>query len=301
MSLNPFPCDPRVPDRLARQDGAAIRADLRPGSGHLVPAAEVVRLCTAFGLHGPEDLMLHLLPVARAMARPPISSYHVGAVGLTAAGDLILGCNLEWPGGHLGLTVHGEGFVMTRAMHLDATVTALALSEAHPCAHCRQYIAEFAASRGMVLIDLLGHRLTLADLYPWPFDPGYLGQTGAVPRAVTWPGLRFASNGPAALLATGQRAWAPYSACPGALLLDLADGAQFTGGSVESVAFNPTIQPVQAALIEVIAAGRDPQEITAAALGTVTGGAVDYTRSTAELLALVAPDARLTVHGWTTA
>ena len=299
MSLNPFKADPAVRLRLAAQDGAAVRADLRIGPGQVVPVAEVARVVAAHGLSGTYDLMLHLLPAASAKARPPISDFHVGAVGLTAAGDLILGCNLEWPGSHLGMTVHGEGFVMTRALYLGATITALALGEAHPCAHCRQYISEFAPSRDMVLIDLLGHRLTMADLYPWPFDPGYLGQTGAVPGAINWPGLRFDGTGPAPLLDAGRRAWAPYSACPGALLVELADGARFTGLSVESVAFNPTIQPVQAALIEVIAAGREPGEIVAAHLGTVAGGAVDYTRATAEVLAAVAPSASLTVHPWT--
>ena len=29
-----------------------------------------------------------------------------------------------------------------------------------------------------MLIDPLGHRLTMAELYPWPFDPGYLGEPG---------------------------------------------------------------------------------------------------------------------------
>jgi cytidine deaminase len=301
MSLNPFHADPAIPERLAAQDGEALReaaiAALIPG--RIIPAAAVDRIVRDHALAGPEDLMRHLVPAARTWAQPPISDFFVGTVGRDTTGDLILGCNLEFPGTTLAFTVHGEGFVMTRAFQLGRTITTLALGEAHPCAHCRQYISEFTAVRDMVLIDPLGHRLTMAQLYPWPFDPGYLGQTGAVPGAVNFPGLTPSAPIPESLLKAGQGAWAPYSRCPGALLLKLTDGTEITGAAVESVAFNPTIQPVQSALIALLAHDRTPSEIASATLGTVFNGAVDYTASTKELLTRIAPQAALTTIGWT--
>jgi cytidine deaminase len=248
-------------------------------------------------------LMRLLVEQARRLADPPVSSFFVGAVGREReTGNLILGGNLEFPGTHLGLTVHGEGFVATRAFTRGTSLDRLALGEAHPCAHCRQYLSEFAWAGELVLIDLLGHRLTLRELYPWPFDPAYLGATGAVPGAVNWPDMLFGSHGldaavANALLAAARRSHAPYSKCPGAVALILADGSIVTGSVVESVAFNPTMQPLPAALINLRAHGYGHSDIDAAALATRIGGAVDYARTTAELLGGVAPGVNLTVVG----
>jgi cytidine deaminase len=298
MSVNPFVADPAIPARLAAQDAPSIRKAVLAGlaPGWIVPAAVVSHIVARHDLAGPEDVMRHLVDTARSIARPPISGFFVGAVGLADTGDLILGGNLEFPGTHLATTVHGEGFVATRAFQLGLRLTAIALGEAHPCAHCRQYLSEFAGGPDLRLIDLLGHDLRLGALYPWPFDPAYLGQVGAVAGAVTFPAL--SSDGPDLLNETGRMAWSAYSGCPGAVVIELQDGTRFAGASVESVAFKPTMPPLQAALIAALAHGHHPAAIRAAWLGTTVGGAVDYSRSTAELLAAVAPAASLSIHGW---
>lgn len=308
MSLNPFTADPAVPARLARltDDARAALADwalaaaarrpdrLTRNMGGVLPADEVAVLVARHDLAGVDDLMRLLVAPAQTLARPPISGFHVGAVGLETTGNLILGGNVEFPGSHLGLTVHGEGFVATRAFSRGTGLTAIAIGEAHPCAHCRQYLSEFATGPALRLIDPLGHDLTLGQLYPWPFDPGYLGETGAMPAHDMFPGLR----GDDALTQAGRRAHAPYSRCPGAVALHMADGQTITGSAIESVAFNPTMQPLMAALIDLIAHGYAYADIRSATLGTVIGGAVDYSATTAELLARVAPGAALTVTGW---
>src|SRR5690606_28403960 len=137
--------------------------------------------------------------------------------------------------------------------------------------------------------DPLGHRLTMAQLYPWPFDPDYLGETGAVPDRKLWT---LTADDPL-LREAGERAHTPYSKCPGAVVLTLRDGSRVRGSAVESVAFNPTMGPLQAALIDLIAHGRSYGDIVSAKLGTVVGGAVDYAASTTELLGKVAPQATL--------
>jgi cytidine deaminase len=259
----------------------------------------------AFGLVSVRELMLLLLDRAREIASPPVSQFFVGAVGLEAeTGHLVLGGNVEFPGTHLGFTIHGEGFVLTRAFSRGTSIAVLALGEAHPCAHCRQYLSEVAASDGLELIDPLGHALTLKDLYPWPFDPAYLGERGAIPGNRAWTDLRPDRRDlPAAtltrLLDAGARAHAPYSRCPGAVVLDLADGNSVAGVSIESVAFNPTIQPIQAAFIDLIAHGYESRDVRRATLGTVIGGAVDYRAATREVLAAVAPDVQFEICGWT--
>lgn len=303
MSDSPFPTDPaRAAAYEARRDEApTIRAATLDGlgatSGHVVPAARVTDVVERFGLADVDALMLLLLDDARTLADPPMSGYWVGIVGLERdTGDLVLGGNLEFPGTHLGTTVHGEGFVMTRAYQRGTSISTLALNRAHPCAHCRQYISEFAASAGLTLIDTLGHRLSLADIYPWPFAPSALGEVGAVPGIVHWPTLT--GDGPDDLLEAGRRAWTPYSGSPSAAVVETDDGRRFAGQAVESVAFNPTMPPLQSALIAARAHGYAWADIRAAWLGTTVGGDVDMTRTTAELLTVIAPDAPLTVVDW---
>jgi cytidine deaminase len=295
MSLNPFAADSAIPARLAalppeRRD--AVIALMGEAVDGVIAAGAVAG--TGVAVH---DVMRLLVEPARAMARPPISGFLVGAVGLEReTGNLILGGNLEFPGTHLGMTVHGEGFVATRAFHRGTTLEAMAIGEAHPCAHCRQYLSEFAWGPGVELIDPLGHVLRLEQLYPWPFDPAYLGETGAVAGAER--ALAFDAGGPEALLAAGRRAHAPYSKCPGAVMVEMADGTVVTGVAIESVAFNPTMQPAMAAVIEMTARGYRAGDVRAVWLGTVRGGAVDYTASTVAMMAAVVPGVAVTVVGW---
>lgn len=310
MSVNPFHSDPLVAARLAefsagRHEALRIEARAAVVDG-IIASGNAHALVERFELASVRDLMLLLLDEAKSYARPPISGFFVGAVGLEAgSGNLILGGNVEFPGTHLGTTLHGEGFVATRAFSRGAELAVIAIGEAHPCAHCRQYLSEFAASGTLELIDPLGHTLTLAQLYPWPFDPDYLGETGAVAGRINWPQLTLESSPltipqTAELMAAGRRSHAPYSKCPGAVLLELADGRRISGSSVESVAFNPSVPPLQAALINLLATGGTYEDIRTVTLGTVLDGAVDYARSTAELLARIAPKASLTTLGWTT-
>lgn len=317
MSRNPFVADTEIrlrQERLAASVGTALGEEiavllsarkpaLSRNEGCVLLKQQADALIGRFGLAGVEDLMLLALNTARTIARPPISDFFVGAVGLEReTGNLIFGGNVEFPGTHLGFTIHGEGFVFTRAASRGTTISTIAIGEAHPCAHCRQYLSEFQATRDLVLIDPLGHRLTMAELYPWPFDPDYLGEAGFVPGTMH-PELSLGENAlpeiiAERLLLAGQRAHSPYSKCPGAVVLALGDGTTVSGSSIESVAFNPTMGPMQAAMIDLIAHGYDASDIAEAALVTSLGGPVDYSLSVTELLGKLAPSAPLSIVGW---
>jgi len=309
VSVSPFRPDLDVAARIARLTaaiGPAYAASLTEALalGHVVPGAAVRDLVERLDLAGPRDAALLALPTATRLAKPPISGFLVGAVGIEAgSGDLVLGGNLEFPGVDLASTIHGEGFVVARTFARDTTLAVLAIGEARPCAHCRQCLSEYASSRDLVVIDPLGHSLSMAELYPWPFVPGDLGQPGIVPGAVPWPDLsltdpRLAQDVSDLLVRTGRRAHAPYGGCPAAAVLRLGDGRLFSGALIESVAFNPTIAPLQAALIELVAHDGAYAAIESATLAVVGAADSDLTHATRALLAAVAPGASLIVAEW---
>jgi cytidine deaminase len=297
------------PDVVAEVERIVAAPSRDPLGGSAIPAALAADLVAQHGLGSPLELALLALPVAGAMARPPISGYRVAAVGVEAEGDLVLGANLEFPGADLGATIHAEGFVALRARRRGRRLATLAVRKAHPCAHCRQTLAEAADADQLTIVDLLGNELSLEDLYPWSFRPAALEHQGDTPGATPWPALSFAATGAALdegipadvaaeLLAAGSRAHAPYSGAPSAVVLRLDDGRLRSAGCVESVAFNPSVTAMQAALVEVAAARADAAGITAAWLGRTDGGPVDPEAGFRALLRAVAPDAKATVVDW---
>jgi cytidine deaminase len=319
MSLNPFAVDPRKRERylaFSKHNGATLsdeivrllterRADPISNLGSVLLATEAAALVAKFELVDAHDLMVLGLDAARRIARPTISDFHVGSIGLEAeTGNLILGGNVEFEGTGLGFTLHGEGFVFTRAFSRGTTISVIAIGEAHPCAHCRQYLSEFATSSRLELTDPLGHTLTMAQLYPWPFDPDYLGEPGIVSDAVPFPNLTFTGTSPptapvaSALLVAGRRAHTPYSKSPSAIVLRCKDDSLFTGSAIESVAFNPSMGALQAAIVDLLAHGRGYHEIVEGALGCVMDGQVRPPQSAAELLGRIAPEAILNTYDW---
>lgn len=299
---------------LSARVGAAVEADVaaivaEPGAdplrGSTVPHASALELIARHGLASAVELALLALPVAGAMARPPISGYRVAAIGIEGeSGDLVLGANLEFPGSDLTSTIHAEGFVALRVRRRGRTLDTLAVRTARPCAHCRQTLAESAAAGGLTLVDTLGHTVTLDDLYPWPFQPNALGVEGDAPSRITWPDLALdAAVGPpdvaTALLDAGTHAHAPYSGVPSAVVLRAGDGRLVAAGCVESVAFNPSVSALQAALVELVAARIDLSEISEGWLACTDGGAVDPEPGFRALLHAVAPDAAPHVARWT--
>jgi cytidine deaminase len=305
---------------LVERAGPGVVADVErivatpsrdPLGGSTIGGDIAAELVARHGLGSSSELALLALPVAMAMARPPISGYRVAAVGVEAEGDLVLGANLEFPGADLGATIHAEGFVALRARRRARRLASLAVREAHPCAHCRQTLAEAADADALAIVDLLGNELSLEDLYPWSFRPAALEHDGDAPGATPWPALSLATTSApldatvpadvaAELLAAGSRAHATYSGAPSAVVLRLADGRLRSAGCVESVAFNPSVTAMQAALVEVDAARADAAEITDAWLGRTEGGSVDPEAGFRALLRAVAPDAKATVVDWRT-
>jgi cytidine deaminase len=281
---------------------AASIIGIRVDDGHVIPAAAVAGLMRDAGLPTVEALMLAMLPQAQALARPVISGFRVGAVGRDCqSGALILGANVEFQAAPASDTIHAEQFLFARAHHRGASLDLIAVS-ARPCGHCRQFMAEFAGRDRLAILDPAGGRLTLAEMLPWSFTPADLGETGIT--ASPGPPLAVRDDGSippalrAELEAAGGRAYTPYSRCPSAVALELDDGAILSGAAIENAAYNPGLPPLQAALINLIAAGRDYQAIRRAVFGSEAGGSVDHASSTRRLLGSLAPEARFDHLNW---
>jgi cytidine deaminase len=238
-----------------------------------------------FELAGIDSLMRALLPLAQTLARPPISQFRVGAVARERdSGDLVLGANLEFPGTTLAETVHAEQFVFARAYHRGAVLDRLATS-AHPCGHCRQFMAEFAGGEQIVILDPEGEGSnSLAELLPHFFSPADLGQSGVLPGT---PALLDLPPEGEYLLA---QAHVPYGGSASAVVLRLADGLLCPGVAIENAAYNPSFGALQSALVNLFAAGRLPDEIVEATLSEAAGP-LDTGPRARQLLAAIAPSA----------
>jgi cytidine deaminase len=273
-----------------------------PRNDSVIPAAAIDGLMRQMGLASLDALMLALLPEAQALARPVISRFHVGAVGRAQpSGDLLLGANIEFRGGSSADTIHAEQFLFSRAFHRGVRLDRIAVS-ARPCGHCRQFMAEFEGREALTILDPGGGRLSLAEMLPWSFTPADLGEAGAGPETGVARAIEAdAPIDPAlrdALAAAGGRAYAPYSRAPSAVVLRLADGALFSGAGIENAAYNPGLPPLQAALINLIAAGHDYGDIVTAVLGMAPDAALDHSGATRRLLGVIAPHARCNIVTW---
>jgi cytidine deaminase len=315
MSNSPFPITPELAARWgglveAKGDVFLARLGMRLYAGgadpvhpvSVIPAAVVAELIGSVGLADATDAAVLALAAAAALARPHISSHRVGVVGMGAAsGDLYLGGNLEFPGASIWHTVHAEGFAALLARARGDRLGVLVSTQARPCAHCRQVLAEFDGAFEMRLIDPLGHDLRLGDVFPWPFTPGDLGQGGATDDAGEAPALEAPRSLPEGvaetLAAVGLRAHAPYSGSRAAIVLRLGDGTLVGGAVLESVAFNPTVGPLQDALVGLVAAGRRYDEIADAWLAVGRAAPINHETPTRDLLATVA-DAPLQTTYW---
>lgn len=289
----------------------AVTAAIRPPSSEMterlkallpknpfhISAGEADRLASELGV-SKQQLMVELIPVARAYARPPISHYQVGAVGLGKSGDLYLGVNLEFDRQALNQTVHGEQFVTANAMaHGETGLEAIAVS-AEPCGHCRQFLNELDGGGNLTVYIPEKQPIQLQELLPRSFGPADLGIQAGLLAQHSAP-LALPEGAPELARQAAEVAntsYAPYSKNPSGVALRTADGATFRGAYAENAAFNPSLSPLQAALIQMVAAGRDYREIAEAALVEARDAQVSQIGNTRFLLEQIAPQVRLSVH-----
>ena len=265
-------------------------------SSAFIPVSDAEALCASEN-KDIDALMLALLPVAATYARAPISNFLVGSVARGVSGNLYLGGNLEVPHQALGFSVHGEQSVIANAyMHGDEGITAIAGTDA-PCGHCRQFMNELSPGRD-IQVNIQGSPTTrLSVLLPASFGPKDLGGEGAFPVRRT---ALVAPKGQddaltAAAFDAACKSYAPYSKSPSGAGISVRGGRVFTGSYIENAAFNPSLPPLQTALLALIAAGESFSSISKVALVEVEGAMITQKNVTEAALGAIAPSIALRI------
>ncbi|KAK7358450.1 hypothetical protein VNO77_00378 [Canavalia gladiata] len=262
------------------------------------------------------ELLSTLVPAAQSLARPPISKFPVAAVGLGPSGRIFVGVNLEFPGLPLHHAVHAEQFLLTNlSINAEPHLLSLAVSAA-PCGHCRQFFQELRSAADIQILvtsdpspqftplsEFLPHRFGPHDLLPHNtpllLEPHHNGLT-------LLPNLDLRSDASCnghvandklkiAALEAANKSHAPYSGSPSGVSLLDSHGNVFKGSYIESAAYNPSLGPVQAALIAFVAAAAgDYEEIVAAVLVEKDGAAVKQEQTARLLLHSISPNCHFT-------
>ena len=274
-----------------------LRLVKEPGFSGQIRAAEVMAIRDSEG-KSVDTVMIDLLPLSRTYSRPPISNYHVGAVARGLSGNLYLGANLEFPGHSLGFSVHAEQAALSNAyMHADRGVSAIAVTAA-PCGHCRQFMNELSPD-GDIQVLLEGKpSVKLSALLPSAFGPKDLGVTD-----LAFPVKEVDLNLPKeatdeltmVALSAARKSYAPYTNAHSGVAIRSSSGRIYKGSYIENAAYNPSLAPLQTALVSLIVSGEEYSGISGVVL--VEGDAARISqKSVAEAaLCAVAPAVKLRV------
>ncbi|KAI3754197.1 hypothetical protein L1987_53975 [Smallanthus sonchifolius] len=257
----------------------------QPPKQYIIEAEEAKSMAKSKGLTLPQ-LLPSLVKSAQNLAHPPISKFAVGVVGLASDGRIFLGGNIEFPGLPLHHTIHGEQFFITNlAAHGGGSKLLYVAVSAAPCGHCRQFFQELRGiSETQIAIadqenpnyksfpsilpnafgpyDLLDQEtplilekhnnqlflkdenLIIKNEYSVNLLNGYFDLIHKNEESLKMEALDAARG-----------SHAPYSGCPSGVALMDCEGKVYKGSYMESAAYNPSMMPVQAALVAYMVDG----------------------------------------------
>lgn len=97
-------------------------------------------------------------------------------------------------------------------------------------------------------------------------------------------------------LAEARRSYSPYSRCPAGAAIVTEAGEVYSGGYVESAAYNPSLPPLQTAIIDAVLDGMPCYTgVKHVVLVELEGGPVQHAPTARVVLEQIAPRAELTV------
>lgn len=204
-----------------------------------------------------EKILRYLAGIAKQFARPSISNYQVGAAGLGESGAIYLGVNLEFEGCQLNQSIHAEQFLIAHARNRwEKNVTMIATLEP-PCGTCRQFMTEIENGGAIKILYQkdFGETVstTLSALLPDAFGPQNLGIKGGLLGA-TFPFEQYHEK---PLVKKAMEAsiasYSPYNKSRKAgLALKTSNNKIYVGSYLENAAFNPSLSPLQTALVALV-------------------------------------------------
>ncbi|CAI1543325.1 Cytidine deaminase [Serratia quinivorans] len=214
-----------------------------------------------------DALAFALLPLAAACSLAPISQFYVGAIARGQSGNLYFGANMEFSGAPMQQTIHAEQCAVTHAWLRGEPALASITVNYTPCGHCRQFMNELNSGVSLK-IRLPGREpATLGDYLPDSFGPKDLDITTLLMDRVDHGfQLVLTDELEKAALSAANQSHAPYSNAHSGVALEADDGRIYTGRYAENAAFNPSLPPLQAALILMNVSGGDCQKVKRAVL-----------------------------------
>lgn len=216
------------------------------------------------------ELMIALLPIAQSKAIMPVCSYLVGAIGLGVSGNLYFGGCQDFGYGPINQTVHAEQAVIANAFsHEERGIIKIACTDV-PCGHCRQFLYELHTAQILEIILPNQNPILLTALLPHPFGPKELGEESTLLQEVNYQIqlLDPIKINPRILkaLAAANSCYAPYTDAYAGVAIEMKNKNIYVGKYIETVAHNPSLPPMQAALVHLIMCGEKYSDILAATL-----------------------------------
>ncbi|APU73691.1 cytidine deaminase [Vibrio parahaemolyticus] len=276
-----------APEALSKQLAPIVLADDFDAT---LSAQQFEQLLSATSLSD-KELRVALLPFAAAYSYAPISEFYVGAIVRSLSGRLYFGANMEFFGVQLGQTVHAEQSAISHAwMKGEHGVKDITINFS-PCGHCRQFMNELSTAKELKVQLPERDEKSLHEYLPEAFGPADLGIESGLMAEVKH---QFVCDDEDALIQQAVEAMnmshAPYTNNLSGLALELANGRVFKGAYAENAAFNPSLPPLQVALIQVLLAGETFDNIKAAALVENSEGKISHLADTQSTLEALNPD-----------
>jgi cytidine deaminase len=211
---------------------------------------------------------------------------------------LYLGANIEFPGHSLGFSVHGEQAALSNAyMHSDGGVSSIAVTAA-PCGHCRQFMNELSPDGDIQVLVEGKPAVKLSSLLPSAFGPKDLGVVNlAFPVKEVDLILPKGQSDALALaaLCAARKSYAPYTKAHSGVAIGTHTGHTYKGAYIENAAYNPSLSPLQTALVALITAGESYSAISEVVVVEMEGAPISQKSVAEAVLSAIAPAVKLRV------
>lgn len=223
------------------------------------------------------QLRIALLPLAAAYSHAPISNFHVGAIVRGLSGRLYFGANLELSNVQLSQTVHAEQSAISHAwMKGEQGISDITINFS-PCGHCRQFMNELTGADKLIIQLPQRQPQSLQQYLPESFGPKDLDiHLALMSKSELNFSVETSNELQAAALSGLNHSHAPYSNNFSGVALQVDSGEIYIGSYAENAAFNPSLAPLQVALIQLLLDNKQFGQIQSAVLIEMANNSVSH-------------------------